>query len=107
MTDILEEPPDENEQYESLDESLGDDDLPGPGGPRETDGGRNVDVELIVDQTELREAGADLDDPESLAVLDGGMDDPDGVERRAPGDDYEAGWDVDPVPNDHSDASPG
>ncbi len=51
------------------------------------------------DERELEEADAELDDPEDLATLDGGMDDPDGIgepttreaERRADA----GGWDLD------------
>jgi hypothetical protein len=32
-----------------------------------------------VDERELEEAGVELDDPEQFAVLEGGMDDPDGL----------------------------
>jgi hypothetical protein len=83
MSYIPEEPPDENEAYENLDESLDELDLPGHGGGPE--GGRDVE-DLVVDREALRELGADLDDPERIALLDGGMDDPDGVElpRRSP-----------------------
>jgi len=35
--------------------------------------------QLPIDDLELKEVGANLDDPEQLAVLDGGIDDPDGV----------------------------
>ncbi len=34
---------------------------------------------LQVDERELEEAGAELDDPEELVTLDGGIDDPDGL----------------------------
>jgi hypothetical protein len=94
MSYIPEEPQDENEAYENLDESLDELDLPGHGGGPE--GGRDVE-DLVVDREALRELGADLDDPERIALLDGGMDDPDGVElpRRSPpgaaGDEIEPG----------------
>jgi hypothetical protein len=57
----------------------------------------SLDPVLQADQRELEEADAVLDDPESLATLDGGMDDPDGVggpagSRRG---DREEGWDLD------------
>ena len=42
-------------------------------------GERALDVQLVVDERELEEVGADLDDPEQFAVLDGVMDDPDGL----------------------------
>lgn len=55
--------------------------------------------QLPIDDLELEEAGANLDDPEQLAVLDGGIDDPDGVGGDETGtrsgslDDE--GWDLD------------
>ncbi len=106
MSDIPEEPPDENEAFENLDEALDEEDVLGSesgGGP---EGTRDLDTELIVDKTELREAGADLDDPEQLSILDGGMDDPDGSgpPRRPAGTEEAAGWDVDPVAADEAGA---
>jgi hypothetical protein len=54
---------------------------------------------LQLDERELEEAGAEFDDPELMAVLDGGIDDPDGVGEsmtnpsgRGGGD---GGWDLD------------
>jgi hypothetical protein len=58
----------------------------------------SLDPTLLVDDLELEEAGATFDDPERMATLDGGIDDPDGTgapqggERRS-GD--EEGWDLD------------
>ena len=54
-------------------------------------------AELIVDETELEEAGANLDDPDRVSVLAGAMDDPDGTGPPEHGNDAEAGWDVDPT----------
>jgi hypothetical protein len=93
--DIPEEPPGENEAFESFDEALDDEDAVSgdPGGGHEA--ARDLDTELVVDETELEEAGANLDDPERISLLDGGMDDPDGSgppPRRAD----EAGWNLDP-----------
>ncbi|MGO8873606.1 MAG: hypothetical protein ACLQPH_19830 [Acidimicrobiales bacterium] len=59
----------------------------------------SLDPALQVDNRELEEAGAVLDDPDGLAVLDGGIDDPDGIgeptprERARAADDE--GWDLD------------
>ena len=39
----------------------------------------SLDPTLQVDHRELAEVGAELDDPESMATLDGGIDDPDGA----------------------------
>jgi hypothetical protein len=59
----------------------------------------SLDPTLIVDEKELEEAGAVLDDPESLAVLDGGIDDPDGIgapsERTSAESGDDDGWDLD------------
>ena len=52
---------------------------------------------LQADDLELQEAGVEFDDPERLAVLEGGIDDPDGIGRpqgRATSGDEE-GWDLD------------
>jgi hypothetical protein len=99
MSDIFDEPPDENEAFENLDEALDDEDAVGGeagGGP---EGARDLDSQLIVDRAELEEIGADLDDPEQMSILDGGMDDPDGSgpPPGPRGDDDTAGWDIDPV----------
>ena len=87
-------PPDDNEAYANLDESLDDEDGLRPG--RGPEGQRDLDSEIVVDREELEEAGAQLDDPERLSILDGGFDDPDGSGPPA-ADDDEAGWDVDPL----------
>jgi hypothetical protein len=60
---------------------------------------------LQVDERELEEAGAEFDDPERLVTLDGGIDDPDGLDEptretraRLEG---EGGWDLDaPIAGD-------
>jgi hypothetical protein len=77
----MDEPPDENEAFENLDEALDEVDAQRGfiGGP---EGQRDLGSELVVDRAELQEAGAELDDPEQMALLDGGMDDPDGTGRR-------------------------
>jgi hypothetical protein len=56
----------------------------------------SLDPTLLLDQRELEEVGATLDDPESMATLDGGIDDPDGVDpqpRQASSE--QEGWDLD------------
>ena len=99
MSDSGDWSPDEpldTETYESWDEALDQDDELDPDG---LDAGaeRSLDRQLFVDDAEVDEAGVGLDDPELLAVLDGGVDDPDGV-GVAPGDSRLAdrdGWDLD------------
>jgi hypothetical protein len=46
------------------------------GGP---EGQRDLGSDLVIDRLELAEAGADLDDPEQMSLLQGAMDDPDGT----------------------------
>jgi hypothetical protein len=59
----------------------------------------SLDPTLQVDDRELEEAGAELDDPEAMVTLDGGMDDPDGLglrpDREAARGDDDEGWDLD------------
>jgi hypothetical protein len=43
----------------------------------------SLDPALVADELELQELGAQLDDPELLVTLEGGMDDPDGIDRPA------------------------
>lgn len=92
--DIPEEPPDENEAFANLDESLDDEDAYGSAFGPGPEGERDLDIDLAVDQMELEEAGASLDDPERVSLLEGGMDDPDGT--GPPDVDPESGWDIDP-----------
>jgi hypothetical protein len=59
----------------------------------------SLDPNFQVDERELEETGAELDDPEQIATLDGMMDDPDGLggpsaHTRAREADDE-GWDLD------------
>lgn len=42
-----------------------------------------LDPALVADELELEELGSQLDDPELIVTLEGGMDDPDGVDRSA------------------------
>jgi len=59
----------------------------------------SLDPHFQVDDRELEEVGAELDDPEQIAVLDGMIDDPDGAggpsaHAREREQDPE-GWDLD------------
>ena len=56
----------------------------------------SLDPALVADELELEELGAQLDDPELLVTLAGGIDDPDGADRPPARhrDDGEAGWDL-------------
>lgn len=58
----------------------------------------SLDPTLQTDEREMQEAGVELDDPEAMASLDGGIDDPDGVDPaagRGDAGDAEEGWDLD------------
>jgi len=59
----------------------------------------SLDPTLQADDRELEEAGAQLDDPEAIVTLDGGLDDPDGLDaptdRQRARDSDEEGWDLD------------
>jgi len=100
MSNSFDEPSDENEAFENLDESLDDEEA--VRGDTGVEPSRDLDFDLVVDQAELEEIGANLDDPEQMSMLDGGMDDPDGAgpSGRPSSRADEAGWDVDPVTRD-------
>jgi hypothetical protein len=59
----------------------------------------SVNPTLQVDDRELEEAGAEFDDPERMVTLEGGMDDPDGLEaattRVGGRSEAEDGWGLD------------
>jgi hypothetical protein len=59
----------------------------------------SLDPNFQIDEKELEEAGTVLDDPEQIAVLDGLIDDPDGLGGPSPRsrsrDDDPEGWDLD------------
>ena len=56
----------------------------------------SLDPALVADELELEELGAQLDDPELLVTLEGGIDDPDGAERPPATRHHEGeeGWDL-------------
>jgi hypothetical protein len=88
------------ETFEQADEALDDDEALSSQDDDDSEATAPRNRQLPVDDRELQEAGAELDDPEQMAVLDGGIDDPDGVggdqarsAARSPDDDD--GWDLD------------
>ena len=91
--------PDESlgtETYDTWDEELDEQDVVTPDATGDPEGERSLDRQLLVDSAEAEEAGVQLDDPQRLAVLDGGIDVRDGVgipERGEQADDE--GWDLD------------
>ena len=57
----------------------------------------SLDPRLQLDHLELEELGAELDDPEKMAVIEGGMDDPDGIDPPVGGavhGEDEEGWNL-------------
>jgi hypothetical protein len=56
----------------------------------------SLDPSLVADELELEELGANFDDPELLVTLEGGIDDPDGVDRPPEVHHHEGGegWDL-------------
>ena len=87
------------EAFEQGDEALDEDSRIDPSFTERVETDSSLDPTLQVDERELEEAGAELDDPEGLATLEGGMDDPDGLgevtTRRRSRRDDEGGWDLD------------
>ena len=56
----------------------------------------SLDPSLVADELELEELGSQLDDPELIVTLEGGIDDPDGIDRsaRLPRHEDGEGWDL-------------
>jgi hypothetical protein len=99
MSQSDEQSPDEplgTETFEQGDEALDEESRIDPGFLEDLERDPSLDPTLLVDDLELEEAGALFDDPEVMATLDGGIDDPDGAgrpTRRRDAD--EEGWDLD------------
>jgi hypothetical protein len=101
MSQYDEQSPDEplgTETFEQGDEALDEESRLDPDFLEDVERDPSLDPTLLVDELELEEAGATFDDPEAMAVLEGGIDDPDGVgsprEGRIRNGDDE-GWDLD------------
>jgi hypothetical protein len=100
MGESDEQSPDEplgTETFEQGDEALDEQDRLDPDFLEDLQRDPSLDPSLAADELELEEAGATFDDPELLATLDGGIDDPDGVgrPRARAGDERDEGWDLD------------
>ena len=82
MSQNDEQSPDEplgTETFEQGDEALDEESRLDPDFLEDVERDPSLDPTLLVDDLELEEAGATFDDPEAMATLDGGIDDPDGV----------------------------
>ena len=101
MSQNDEQSPDEplgTETFEQGDEALDEESRLDPDFLEDVERDPSLDPTLQVDDLELEEAGVKFDDPEVIATLDGGIDDPDGVgtpqsDRKRDVDDE--GWDLD------------
>lgn len=87
----------ETETFEAWDEAADDEDQAAPGRLDGLSADTSSDEQLLLDEAEVEEAGVELDDPERMAVLDGGADDPDGVGADAADEPRlgDEGWDLD------------
>lgn len=94
MTDISNQPPEDNTLYEDVDETLDEQDATGEGF-----GQRDIE-DMTVDRSALKDVGGELEDEDQMSILEGGIDDPDGSGPEEDADDEEAGLDVDPVTAD-------
>jgi hypothetical protein len=86
------------EAFEQGDEALDEESRLNPDFVEDLEQDPSINPTLLVDNRELAEAGAEFDDPETLATLDGGIDDPDGTGPRPKGTsgrEDEDGWDLD------------
>jgi hypothetical protein len=104
--------PQGTDTFEQGDEAIDEDERLDPDFGEELQLDPSIDPTLQVDDRELEEAGAELDDPEDLVTLEGGIDDPDGlggptnreIERGAD----DEGWDLDtPLTRDEDDEDGG
>ena len=91
--------PQGTDTFEQGDEAIDEDERLDPDFGEELQLDPSIDPTLQVDDRELEEAGAELDDPEDLVTLEGGIDDPDGLggptNREIERDADDEGWDLD------------
>ncbi len=87
------------EAFEQGDEAFGDASIADSGFLEAVEQDPSLDPALQVDEKELEEIGAQLDDPEAMVTLEGGIDDPDGLggetARAAARRADTGGWDLD------------
>jgi hypothetical protein len=101
------------EAFEPGDEALDESTRTDPAMVEAVENDPSLDPALQLDERELEEVGAELDDPEAIAILEGGSDDPDGLgepsSRRLARREDEEGWDLDApsMPSDDADGASG
>jgi hypothetical protein len=87
------------ETFEQGDDALDENCRVNPNFMEEVESDPSLDPTLQVDHRELEEVGAELDDPELLVILKGGIDDPDGLgepaRHSASRRERDAGWNLD------------
>ena len=88
----------ESETFEQGDDALDEEDRLDRSFLEAREQDPSLDPTRVVDVRELQELGAELDEPEALVALQGGIDDPDGL-GGPPGSALpaadEEGWDLD------------
>jgi hypothetical protein len=87
------------ETFEQGDEAIDESDRLDPNFIEDLELDPSLEPALRGDELELEETGAVFDDPETMVTLDGGIDDPDGVNdptvtHHKPNEEEE-GWDLD------------
>ena len=89
---------DPTESYEQGDDAIDEATRLDPDFIEELELDPSLDPNFQIDEKELEEVGAVLDDPEQIAVLDGLIDDPDGLGGPSPRtrsrEDDPEGWDL-------------
>jgi len=102
MTNANEWSPDEQlgtETFEQADEALEEEIRLDPDALEQIQLDPALDPALWVDERELEEVGAELDNPEKIVTLEGGGDDPDGIDEPSietrPRRSDDEGWDLD------------
>ena len=92
-------PDDPTEVYEQGDEAIDEASRLDPDFIDELGLDPSLDPNFQIDEKEVEEAGTGLDDPEQVAVLDGMIDDPDGLGEPSPSnrarESDPEGWDLD------------
>ncbi len=86
------------ETFEQSDEALDEGSRINPDFLEQIEDDPSLDPRLQVDERELEDLGATLDDPEDLVTLEGGIDDPDGRDQAPFRVRYrreDDGWDLD------------